>query len=236
MLLSPPRRIDDRRRRLVAAWFTASLLASLVCVAGMLPEPPPAPLVVEYPPLVLPNAVVWLPPTPTSGSRAAPGAKRAATPRPAPAEAVPATAATSADEAAPSDAPVANEAASGVGEHEGQGGGAGTGESDGLGLGDGPGPGSGSPLSVHWTEAVPVHRAVPEWPQAALSLGLHEARCVAHVVMDERGEPVSVDVRGCPSVFWAATRGAALDWRWEPFESGGQALRVQFDIAFEYRR
>ncbi len=236
MLLSPPRRIDDRRRRLVAAWFTLTLLACLVCLAGVLPEPPSAPLSTAPPRMAWPDVEVWLPPTAQGGSHAAARATRTTTPRPAATEAAPAVATPPADDAAASAPPVANEAVSGVGQHEGDGGGSGSGDGDGLGLGDGPGTGSGAPLSVHWSEAVPVHRAVPEWPQAALSLGLHEARCVAHVVMDERGEPVSVDVRGCPSVFWSATRDAALDWRWEPFESGGQALRVQFDIAFEYRR
>ncbi len=236
MLLSPPRRIDDRRRRLVAAWFTGSLLASLVCLAGALPEPSTAPLSTPPPPMPWALAEVSFLPAPASGSHAAPPKGRPATPRSAPPEVTPAVADVPPEAETASEAPVASDESSGVGVAEGEAGGTGTGQVEGLGLGAGPGSGSGAPLAVHYTEAVPVRRAVPEWPQAALALGLHEARCVAHVVMDERGEPVSVDVRGCPSVFWSATREAALAWRWEPFESGGEALRVQFDIAFEYRR
>lgn len=246
MLLSPPRRVDDRSRRALAAWSTLSLLAFLACLAGSLPEAPPAPLSITPPPMPWAQATVWLPPAPAGGGHEAPAPRRS-TPRPASPEAAPAPVSAVAPAALPAEGPsiedfdVATGSESSLGVDEG-GGGSGTGEGDGLGTGPGvgtgtgTGTGSGAPLSVHYTEAVPLRRAVPEWPQAALALGIHEARCVAHVVMDERGEPVSVDVRGCPPVFWSATRDAALGWRWEPFESGGEALRVQFDIAFEYQR
>ncbi len=117
----------------------------------------------------------------------------------------------------------------------GAGGGSGLGAGSGFGAGPGEGPGGGI-LTIHSSEAVPRLRVNPVWPRAAAALGINEARCVAHVVMDELGEPLSVTLRSCPALFESATREAAMQWRWHPLESSGAPVRAQFDIAFVFRR
>ncbi|GDX82669.1 hypothetical protein LBMAG42_44800 [Deltaproteobacteria bacterium] len=125
------------------------------------------------------------------------------------------------------------------GDPEGRG--TGPGRGPGIRKGDGPGgrgegSGGGGLRTINAHEALPRVRAEPEWPRAALAVGLTEGRCVVHVVIDEGGAPADVSFRDCPVVFQRATREAALQWRWYPVLDGERPVAAQFDIAFLFRR
>lgn len=124
------------------------------------------------------------------------------------------------------------------------GGGRGPGTGPGVGTGtctgdcsSGPGGGGGGTVhDVNPQDAAPRVRVTPQWPRAAMTLGLTEARCVARVLMDETGTPVEVTFPDCPVIFQANTRTAALGWRWYPVVWEGQPIRARFDITFQYKR
>ncbi len=104
---------------------------------------------------------------------------------------------------------------------------------DGDGDGDGP-RGFGDVHAVHVGELQWRKRPAPDWPSAANELGLQDASCLADVVFADTGEPVSVTIRGCPSVFHQDTRAALLASRVYPFEVEGRKVTVKSTIRVRY--
>jgi TonB family protein len=87
---------------------------------------------------------------------------------------------------------------------------------------------------VHWSEVTPRRRVKPQFPEAALQMGLHEGVCVVRIHIDPRGVPTEVVRQGCPKVFEAATVDAAMAWRFTPLLEDGQGVPAQFDLRVNY--
>jgi hypothetical protein len=97
-----------------------------------------------------------------------------------------------------------------------------------------PGGTGDGPVAFHHTELSVKRRVYPDYPDAALALSLGEQRCLAEVVLDERGVPVDVTVSGCPAVFDGPTRQALHQWRWYPPKVGSRAVQARTTIAVTY--
>lgn len=224
-----------------------TMLASVAVIGALASMRPPAEVPLDVVEVLFFPGEPMLPPTPTPAGggaqpRRSPPKKVTTQVEVAPvvtvAEVVPVVA--EVPEVAPvNEAAVVTAGDSAEGDPEGRGTGPGKGPGTGKGPGSGgpgEGAGGGGLRTINQHEAVPRVRAEPEWPRAAVAVGLTEGRCVVHVVIDESGAPADVSFRDCPVVFQRATREAALQWRWYPVLDEGRPVAAQFDIAFLFRR
>jgi hypothetical protein len=102
-----------------------------------------------------------------------------------------------------------------------------------------PGDGAGSSHGVATTESKPDMRwrrtNEPDWPAFAKGYAVGaEERCFAHVVLDPIGEPITVEVAGCPRLFAEETRRSLQTWRAWPPE--GAAIQRATDVVVRFRQ
>jgi hypothetical protein len=101
------------------------------------------------------------------------------------------------------------------------------------GCGETPASGRGPEIrTVHWSEVKAIHRPAPEFPKAAIAAGVREAECIVMMRIDGEGRPTEVSAVRCDEPFFSAAREAALDWRFEPFDGGGEA---KFRLSVKFR-
>jgi serine/threonine protein kinase/outer membrane biosynthesis protein TonB len=87
----------------------------------------------------------------------------------------------------------------------------------------------------HSSELTLKSRADPQYPAAARLQRLGEARCMATVLIDDRGVPYEVTVAGCPKAFHDSTIEAIRRWRWEPPRDERGKIKARTTIAVTYK-
>lgn len=88
--------------------------------------------------------------------------------------------------------------------------------------------------TVHFTDVMYKVRVVPQFPKGVE--GIESAKCVAHIVVDTKGNPTSVVVRDCPEPFVQAATVAMQKWRWYPNKVAGVPRSVQFNMVVIFRQ
>jgi hypothetical protein len=114
------------------------------------------------------------------------------------------------------------------------------GVTDGVPGGDPNGDPLGMPAikRVHWSELVVKTRPVireSDYPEAAKSLHLPDTRCVVRITVDAKGVPTSVAPTNCPEVFRDAGVNVGMRYRFQPYEIGGTATSVFFDLTLNFK-
>jgi protein TonB len=74
----------------------------------------------------------------------------------------------------------------------------------------------------------------PEYPKAALGLGLGDQSCKAIITLSAEGVPTKVTVDGCPQIFFDGTREALLSSRTYPYKDNGIKAAVQTVVLIKY--
>lgn len=105
----------------------------------------------------------------------------------------------------------------------------------GGGPGAGPGDGGGGLRDIDGGAVRVRYQRQPEYPAAAAALGIQEAICTVRIVIDPRGVPSEVYPVSCPPPFVAATRSAAMKWRFHPVREGGVAVPARFVLRVRYQ-
>jgi hypothetical protein len=78
-------------------------------------------------------------------------------------------------------------------------------------------------------------RVSPKMPEEAKMLGDSEARCQLRFFIDERGRPYDLKTEECPEIYRASALEAGWQWRFEPLEIDGEAVKAQFVLVIVYR-
>lgn len=86
---------------------------------------------------------------------------------------------------------------------------------------------------LHHSQVTIRERTEPAYPEAGKGYG--NVRCVLRVCIDKTGVPDRVEVDRCPEVFWAPTRDAILQWRWDPPMKGRRNVKAQTVLAVVFR-
>jgi outer membrane biosynthesis protein TonB len=75
----------------------------------------------------------------------------------------------------------------------------------------------------------------PDYPRAALGLGLGAQRCVVKLRLDADGVPVDVRPVDCLPAFGSAAVEALSDWRAYPVRLGGARIPVQTTVVIHFQ-
>ncbi len=99
----------------------------------------------------------------------------------------------------------------------------------GEGSADGGGIKAVAPSALEWKR-----QPSPDYPRAALGLGLGSQRCVVRLRLDADGVPVDVQPLDCPPTFVPPTVEALRAWRAYPVRLGGTRIPVQTTVVIHY--
>jgi hypothetical protein len=103
------------------------------------------------------------------------------------------------------------------------------GRGDGDGSADGGGVKAVAPSALDWKR-----QPSPDYPRAALGLGLGSQRCVVRLRLDAEGVPIDVQPIDCLAAFGPATVEALSAWRAYPVRLGGTRIPVQTTVVIHY--
>ncbi len=92
--------------------------------------------------------------------------------------------------------------------------------------------GGTGPVRVQHTELQIVRQFQPRYPKAAMGLG--NERCVAEIVIDTKGKPVSVVVTQCDEAFHPETITSLMKWRFRPHKVAGRSVVSRTSVGIKY--
>ena len=88
---------------------------------------------------------------------------------------------------------------------------------------------------VHVSEVHARKKVEPVYPEAARKLGIEEATCVVHFIIDPEGHVQSVGFVDCPEVFRQSTIDAVTQWEFDPpHTQTGEPTSVGFTLRVKY--
>ena len=91
--------------------------------------------------------------------------------------------------------------------------------------------------NFHWSAVRLKVTVAPKYPTEAKKSGIG-GRCQVRFYIDEGGTPLSVDIaeqEDCPSVFHTNALKAANQWRFEPMEADGNAVKATFTFGLRFQ-
>lgn len=107
------------------------------------------------------------------------------------------------------------------------------GQRGGRGAGSGSGDGGGI-KAIAQSQLEWKRQPSPDFPRAALGLGLGSQRCVVKLRLDVDGVPVDVRPVDCLPAFGAAAVEALSGWRAYPMRLGGERIPVQTTVVIHF--
>jgi TonB family protein len=92
------------------------------------------------------------------------------------------------------------------------------------------------PLHIDYSKVNIIHRQDPVYPaEARANKDTGNGTCILHLVVDETGTPVSINIaKSLRRDYDISALEAVRQWRWQPYLLNGKPVPIDIDVAINY--